>query len=95
MPYDFTCEESNEQNKLMDKIEPQAWKQNRLKVTRGRGRRTMVGRREGTRRRTCMNDPQSWTTVWELIVVGVGGMGRGGQRGKNWNNCDRVTIKNI
>ena len=91
MPYDFTCEESNEQNKLMDKIEPQAWKQNRLKVTRGRGRRIMVGRREGTRRRTCMNDPRAWTTVWEL-TVGVGGrVGGGGQRGKSWDNCKSIT----
>ena len=27
---------------------------------------------EGTRQRTCMNDLQTWSTVWELIV-GVGG----------------------
>ena len=23
-----------------------------------------------------------------------GGMGGGGQRGKNWDNCNRITIKN-
>ena len=39
-----------------------------------------------------MNNPQTWTTVWELTVGG--GMGRGGQRGKNWDNCNRLTIKN-
>ena len=40
---------------------------------------------EGTRQRTCMNDPQAWTTGWELTMgVGgrCGGMGRGGQRGE-------------
>ena len=32
---------------------------------------------EGIRERTCMNDPQTWTTVWELTV----GVRRGhGQR---------------
>ena len=42
----------------------------------------MVKRREGTRQRTGINDPQTWTTVWEL-TVGVGvGMGRGRQWGK-------------
>ena len=31
--------------------------------------------------------------MWEL-TVGVGnGIGRGGQRGKNWDNYNRVTIK--
>ena len=35
----------------------------------------------------------SWTTEGEL-TVGVGGeLGRGGQRGKNRNNCNRTTIK--
>ena len=28
---------------------------------------------EGTRQRTCINDSQTWSTVWELtVVVGVG-----------------------
>ena len=42
-----------------------------------------------------MNDPQTWTTVWELTVGAGGGMGRGGQRGKNWDNCNRITIKKV
>ena len=37
---------------------------------------------EGTRQRTHMNDPWTWTTVWELTVeVGCGKGGRG-QRGE-------------
>ena len=44
---------------------------------------------------TCMNDPWTWTEEWGL-TVGVGdGMGGGGQKGKNWNNCNRITIKKI
>ena len=39
-----------------------------------------------------MNDPQTWTTVWELTVGVGGGMGRGGQRGKSWDNCNKITI---
>ena len=37
-----------------------------------------------------MNDPQTWTTAWELIA-GVGdGIGRRGQKGKNWGKCHRI-----
>ena len=39
---------------------------------------------EGTSQRTCMNDPQTWTTVWGLSVgVGVGWAeeGKGGKTG--------------
>ena len=42
-----------------------------------------------------MNDPWSWTTLWELTVRAGGGMGGGGQRGKNWDNCIRITIKTL
>ena len=48
---------------------------------------------EGTGQRTCMNDPWIWTTVWGLAVRVGGGLGRGGQRGKNWDNYNRITIK--
>ena len=41
-----------------------------------------------------MNDPQTWTTVWEWTVGARGGMGRGGQRQKNWDNCNKITTKN-
>ena len=59
------------------------------------GRGIMVERREGTRKISCMNGPRTWTTLWKL-TVGVGsGMGRGGRRGKNWDNCNRITIKII
>ena len=42
-----------------------------------------------------MNDPWTWTMVWGLTVGGGGGgePGRGGQRGKNWNNCNRIITK--
>ena len=34
-----------------------------------------------------MNDPWIQTKAWESTVgVGGGGMGEGGQRGKNWDN---------
>ena len=41
-----------------------------------------------------MNDPQTWTTVWGLTVGADSRMGGGGQRGKNWDNSNRVTVKN-
>ena len=62
---------------------------------RGGRRGMVVGRRDRTRQRTCMNDPRTWTTVWGLTVaVGIG-MGRGGQRGKTWDNYNRITIKMV
>ena len=48
------------------------------------------GKKEGTSQRTCMNDPWTWTTGWGLTV----GAGRGGQREKNWDKYNRITIKN-
>ena len=46
---------------------------------------------EGTSQRTCMNDPRTWTTVWEL-TVGVGdGVGGGQQKDENQDNCNRIT----
>ena len=42
-----------------------------------------------------MNDSQTWTTVWELTMGVEGGLGRGGQREKNWYNCNRITLKMI
>ena len=43
-----------------------------------------------------MNDPRTWTAVWELtMVTGVGVMGGGGQREKIRDNCNRITIKMI
>ena len=42
-----------------------------------------------------MNDPQTWTTVWEWTVEAGGGPGRGGQKGEKWDNSNRITIKMI
>ena len=50
---------------------------------------------EVTSQRTCMNDRWTWTTVWGLAVGTGHGLGRGGQRGKNWYNRNRITIKNF
>ena len=47
--------------------------------------------RDGSK--NIMNDPWTWTMVRGL-TVGVGsGLGGGEQRGKNWDNCNRLTIK--
>ena len=48
---------------------------------------------EGSSQRTCMNDPWAWTMVWGLTVGAGGGLGGGGQRRENWDNCNRITIK--
>ena len=40
-----------------------------------------------------MNDPWAWTTVWGLTVGAGGGIRGGGQRWKNWDNHNRITIK--
>ena len=37
---------------------------------------------EGTRQRTCMNDSQTCTTVWELTVGRGGGISRKGAKGE-------------
>ena len=51
-------------------------------------------KREGISQRTCVSDPWTWTTVWGL-TVGVGdGLSGGGQRGKNWDNCNRINKNN-
>ena len=42
-----------------------------------------------------MNDPWMWTTVWELTVGAGVGIAGGGQRGKNWDNYNRITIKKL
>ena len=46
--------------------------------------------RERSSQRTCMNDPWTWTMVWELTVGAGDGLGGGGQRGKIWDNCNRI-----
>ena len=42
-----------------------------------------------TSQRTCMNDVWTWTT--ERLTVGYrGGLDGGGQKGKKWDNFDRI-----
>ena len=43
---------------------------------------SLSDRKVDTRQRTGMNDPWTWTTVWELTVGVAVEMGRRGQRGK-------------
>ena len=42
-----------------------------------------------------MNDTRTCTTVWELTMGKGGGQDGGGQRGENWGNHNRITIKMI
>ena len=62
-------EESNEKGKLIRKIKPKHGNLDHIESDqKGWERGIMVKRREGTRQRTGINDPQTWTTVWELTV---------------------------
>ena len=73
------------QNKLTNKIEPQAWKQGAdWKWPEGRegGQSWKEGDGQRTRQRTHMNDPWAWTIVWELTVGVRHGIGRRGKMGK-------------
>ena len=80
----------------MSKIESEAWEHGTdWQWPVGRGEGNSGKKQKGLRQRTCMNDPWTWTIVWGL-TVGMGGRGLGErqQREKNWDNCNRVTIKN-
>ena len=44
----------------------------------------------GFSQRTCVNDSWTWTTKRRLWERGVGGLGGGGLKGKNWDNCNRI-----
>ena len=66
----------------------------RLKVTRGQ-----KGDKGGNKGKGLVNkhvgmthEPEQWCgNEW---TVGAGfGLGRAGQRGENWDNCNRITIK--
>ena len=39
-------------------------------------------------KRACINNPQTWTTVWELGVEWAEKT-----KGKNWDSYNRITIK--
>ena len=47
---------------------------------------------EGTSQGTCMNDLWTWATERGLTMGVGGGLGRGEQRGENWDNCNRTKI---
>ena len=42
-----------------------------------------------------MNDPGTWTMERGLTVGWRGGVGGGGQKGKNWDNCKRINNTKI
>ena len=50
---------------------------------------------EETSQRTCMNDSWTWTTERGVTVGERGGLGGGGQKGKNWDNCNRINNKKL
>ena len=65
---------------------------NRLTAAREQTGRGKGGKKGNGVVRTCMSDPWTWTMVRGL-TVGVGdGLGGGGQKGKNWDNCNGITI---
>ena len=47
----------------------------------------------GISQRTCLNASWTWTRERGVTVVERGGLGRRGQKGKNWGNCNRIRIK--
>ena len=55
----------------------------------------MLKEGERTSQRICMNDPWTWTMVWGLTVGAGDGLGGGGQRWINWDNCNRINKNNI
>ena len=62
-----------------------------MEQTGARGRRKGDdGGQKGKDQRACMSDPWTWTMVWGLTVRAGSGLGRGGQRGKNGDSCNRI-----
>ena len=50
-------------------------------------------RSQGISQRTCMNDPWTWTMVWEF-TVGLGGLLGGGEQRKTiWYNYNSINNK--
>ena len=63
-------------------------------MTRGEGRD-----KDGNKGEKVLGNEHVWMThghgqQWELTVGAGGRMGERGQKGKNWDNCNRLTIKN-
>ena len=66
-------------------------RRNRLTATRGPDGGVQGGKEgEGSNQQTGINDPWTWTTGCGSIV-GYAGQGR--PMGKNWDDCNRTTIK--
>ena len=66
---------------------------NRLIAIVGEEGRGIVKGREGVSQRTCMNDSWTWTMERGLTVGERGKLGGGGQKEKNWVNCNRINNK--
>ena len=60
---------------------------------RGGGRDDWWKEGEGACQRTCMNDSWTWTMERGLTVGERGKLGGGGQKEKNWVNCNRINNK--
>ena len=64
-------------------------------MTRGVGEGGVVGKqREESSQGTSINDPRTWTTGQGLTVTGRGGAVES-NRGKNWGNYNRKTVKKV
>ena len=89
--FQLSTMETNEQNRTRG-METR----NSLTLISGEGEGRKVGKAvEGSSRETGINDPWTWTTGWGQIVGAGSGLDGGGQRGKNWDNCNGTTIKKI
>lgn len=69
---------------------------NRLTVTSEEGEGDAMERRGGTSPGTGMNDSQAWADNRAGADCGSGGgevAGRRRAKGKNWNSCNRITVK--
>ena len=53
----------------------------------------MVERRERISQRTCLNDSWTWKREWSLTVGERDGPSGTGQKGKNWDICNRINNK--
>ena len=62
---------------------------------RGGRRRKWWKEGEKTSQRTGMNDSWTGTTERGVTAGEGGGMGRGGQKEKNWDNCNKVNNKKL
>ena len=71
----------------MSRTEAEAWKYGTDSCQRGRERGEWWKEGEGTSQRICMNDHRPGYRCGDC--GNGGGLARGGQMGKNWDNCNR------